>query len=326
MAFRLHGKCLFLTYPQCAMSKEEGLEKLMVICGGDEKVEGMVVAEEEHESGDKHLHAWVNLKNTVNWKDEHKLDLGNFHGNYQVAKHPIESLEYVKKHGNTISFGNIPDKKCPRGKSWIVANEIKTGVDWKTLMTEYSDYLLLHMKDVKNFIAEWNSISLVLTGFREVLFQVNMSSEEKAIGCWLNGNIGKERPLGKKQLWLYGKTGLGKSHLFHVELVKQIKIYFVTTMEKYFDGLDETYDLIVFDEYHAQQTVTFMNQILDGQQMMIPQKGHMYAKKKNTPVVIISNYPPWECYKKVYEEQREHYDAFERRIEIIECKSRINLY
>ena len=81
--WRLHGKYLLLTYPQCGLSSAAAIEWLKKKIG-EEKIEGMVVAEEKHENGDRNLaqreyrkrtetrteaamEIWGKIKNDVDW-------------------------------------------------------------------------------------------------------------------------------------------------------------------------------------------------------------------------------------------------------------------
>lgn len=61
--FRLKGKSLFLTYPQCPLDKAAALEQLLQLL----PVEKALVAEEQHEDGSPHLHAYVKLTKEVNY-------------------------------------------------------------------------------------------------------------------------------------------------------------------------------------------------------------------------------------------------------------------
>lgn len=63
--FRLSATSLFLTYPQCAVSKEDALRQLKEIV----PVEKALVAEEAHEDGTPHVHAYLKLSKRINIKN-----------------------------------------------------------------------------------------------------------------------------------------------------------------------------------------------------------------------------------------------------------------
>lgn len=82
--FRIAVKNIALTYPKCDLTKEEVLDKLQ--WKFRENLESYVVSQEKHESGAKHIHAYISLHKLVNIIDPHYLDVGGCHGNYQSAR------------------------------------------------------------------------------------------------------------------------------------------------------------------------------------------------------------------------------------------------
>lgn len=65
---------------------------------------------------------------------------------------------------------------------------------------------------------------------------------------------------------------------------------------QWWDNFDDSFDLIVFDEFKGQIKCTLMNQVLDGQTMIIPRRHGDFHKTRNIPVIICSNYPPESIY------------------------------
>lgn len=96
--FRLNCKNLFLTYPHCEVDKELAMNMLIEKFGRG-NVLYMVVAQEEHQDGDHHLHAAVLLGAKCNIRDVHYLDLMDHHGNYQSTRSMKSTVRYVKKDG-----------------------------------------------------------------------------------------------------------------------------------------------------------------------------------------------------------------------------------
>jgi len=78
----------------------------------------------------------------------------------------------------------------------------------------------------------------------------------------------------------------------------RLNIFIVPYDEVWWDRYDdELYDMILFDEFKGQITITKLNQILSGDYVSISKRGQPpYLKKKNLPVVILSNYTPHEAY------------------------------
>lgn len=72
----------------------------------------------------------------------------------------------------------------------------------------------------------------------------------------------------------------------------------MSIQEDFYDFYSDDMHLVSIDEFKGQKTIQFLNQFLDGQVMCLRQKGNQYLKCKNLPVIICSNYPLEECYKK----------------------------
>lgn len=102
MVFRLATKSFFLTYPRCPIPKEIALTLIQ------DKVEvsKYIVAEEKHEDGSNHLHAYIVAKRTYNFKNPRCFDLEwqntIYHGDYQCVKDHNRTKTYCRKEGNFI--------------------------------------------------------------------------------------------------------------------------------------------------------------------------------------------------------------------------------
>lgn len=94
----------FLTYPQCNMSPERVMKHIT----NRWEVVYACVAQELHESGDKHIHAFIQFKEAHQFSGKGVLDqLAGKHGNYQVVKLRNKCVEYVKKGGVFIEHGEF---------------------------------------------------------------------------------------------------------------------------------------------------------------------------------------------------------------------------
>lgn len=327
--FRLNCINIFCTWPQCDADKNEVMAKIMAW----KLVEWTVVAKEQHhETEGAHLHAVIHLKRRCDLHSTNLLDsFAGKHGDYKTCRSLKMSVIYVTKDNDYVANGIDVNSFCEEkksAKSAIIAEMIKKDTPIEEIMEKESGFWMLHSKQIRLFKAEWEAIqqSKTLTGFTPVQMRNTMKSWETLIGIWLNGNINnKNRRLGQQQLYVWGKTGVGKTH-FCVQLSKMVKTFWATSCEHFFDGLDDTYELLIMDEFHAQQTITFMNQLLDGQPMVLPQKGTQFHKKKNIPIIILSNYDLKDCYRKQYDENREHFDALHRRLAIVHVDGPMDLW
>lgn len=86
----IRGKGWFLTYPQCPLSKEDVLEQLQETG----HIIEYVICQEDHKEEGKHIHAFVKYEKRQQWSAI-KWDIGEYHGNYQIAKSWIKVKKYV---------------------------------------------------------------------------------------------------------------------------------------------------------------------------------------------------------------------------------------
>lgn len=126
--FRLQGKQLLLTWPQCPMRKEAVME---IVKGkfAEENIICVCVCEEQHADGAPHLHACVILRTRCNIRGAHTLDLVDvdgtvYHGDYRAARSSINALEYVRKGGNYCTYGEAPDDAKSR-KRQLTIDEVE---------------------------------------------------------------------------------------------------------------------------------------------------------------------------------------------------------
>lgn len=188
--------------------------------------------------------------------------------------------------------------------------------------SRYQPYLLTNLGKV-NFFA----VNLQNASGKEPLqlpnINLNPDTTEAIVLRWIAMNLfDSYRPLRTKNLYLHSPPGRGKTTLVQT-LAKTFKTYFVCLGEKYFDGLTDSHELIVFDEFCGTTPLGIMNQILDGQQCLLPQRYQVYNKKKNTPVIILSNMRPEECYKKAHEVRVE---AFMDRLTYVYFDTFLNIF
>jgi len=83
--FRMSGKQLFFTYPQCGLTPEVALGQIRDVLTAE--IIAYVVAAEEHADGSFYLHAYVRYDRKVFVTSPTKFDLTGedgevFHGNY----------------------------------------------------------------------------------------------------------------------------------------------------------------------------------------------------------------------------------------------------
>ncbi|QOI11360.1 replication-associated protein [Cnidoscolus blistering yellow mosaic virus] len=119
--FRLQAKNIFLTYPQCSLTKEEALAQLQSIHLPSNK-KFIKIARELHEDGQPHLHILLQLEGKVQITNNRLFDLvsptrsAHFHPNIQGAKSSSDVKSYVDKDGDSLEWGLFQvDGRSARG-------------------------------------------------------------------------------------------------------------------------------------------------------------------------------------------------------------------
>jgi len=113
------AKGWFLTYPQCEVPPQAVLEYLKE----KHDIVEYVIAQEAHQDGSKHIHAFVKLEKRTMF-NKNLFDLPDHHGNYQVAKSWAAVKKYVTKDGNFISSIDIESAQRKEGKKNMTIMEM----------------------------------------------------------------------------------------------------------------------------------------------------------------------------------------------------------
>jgi hypothetical protein len=316
--FRLQGKNLFLTYPQCDTSKEQVLDNIYTEFGND--VAWAIVCEESHVDGQPHIHAIIRLHVQNNRRGMDYLDkLTGKHGNYQLARSLRKVAKYVVKDGNYTAKGIsvqdlIKEKQDPIME---IIESIKAGANLQQIYREFPKQFFHHRKKIDAFIYFAQAQMTSHIPWQDVLTANDDLGFNSRIWDWFVENIQKERAPRTKQLFIWGAPGIGKTRLW-IALMKFLKVYPVPTGEDFYDAYNDKYDLLIFDEFKGQKTLQFMNQFLAGAPMYLRTKGGQTLKSCNVPMIICSNYSPYECYQ-----NKNHNDfglmGFIDRLQVVEA-------
>lgn len=319
-SFRLHGVNLFLTYPQCTVEPKDAQ---LIIKSKLKHYQWAVIAREAHADGHPHLHAFVRLAKPCNFTAPTCLDIpgaGNVvcHGNYQIARDPKASLDYVCKDGNVECFDTTLDAARSlfsaagrkRTATEVIMDGLKAGMDITEVAEmhpEHMTFCMLHKDRLEAFFTQTLLAQLKpqLTFVKaQTKFPPNLFDSQ--ICQWLNKNLFQTRPFSQPQLWIWGPTCHGKTTLKN-ELEKSTRIYTVPNEEFYDDYKDTLYDLVILDEVGPGQSkrIQWMNQFCDGSAMPLRQKGKQTVKRVNLPVIVLSNHSIrgvyCQCPENIYE-------------------------
>jgi len=267
--------------------------------------------------------------------------LASQHGKYESIKTSkadlLRVLNYAMKDRDYLTHGvDLPDllnrlKGSTEAKCgvWSAASSrLADGTTVEDLNAWNPGFVMLNLRKVEEY-RTWLVRRKAAAPKTELLIRVGMeipTSSGIQLLTWLNENVtlGKthNRLPRQKQLWLWGAPGIGKTRLID-HLRAYLRVYVMPNDEDWNDHWeDDLYDLAVFDEFRGQRTIQFLNGWLDGQVINLKQKGRAsYLKRFNVATIILSNYPPQQCYHKAFDKNASQLAPLIDRLTIIEWDS-----
>jgi len=281
-----------------------------------DKLKSAIIGQERHEDGEPHLHCVISFISQLNVRRSDYFDVRfaqrTYHPNIQSARDRAACIMYCAKEDPdpvlfNVDIDGIRSSKSSSGKqkeklSDVIAKMLCSGTTLRELNDQMPGWFMLNKRKVAEYVAtvdQWREQSQLLALPLDVfIVKPTMSDAVKAIVTWLASAIRVVRVNRSPQLFLYGPPGVGKSRLI-CHLSRYLAVYTCPMDEDFYDLYTDDYDLIVLDEFKGQKFVQWLLRLLDGQTLNLRQKGTQYLKKKNTPVIILSNYHPDNCYKNV---------------------------
>jgi Geminivirus Rep catalytic domain. len=249
--FRLNGKGFFLTYPQCPLSKEQVHEHLATL---GEIVNG-VIAEEKHEDGSPHVHAYIRFAKEKDVRKPEYFDIGEYHGNYQTAKSSIAAARYCKKDGVFLEIGDIDilgEKVAREGKRKILGKRLAEGDSLVDLIQEGHHQLIFGFQKLQADIK----------AYQELVERNKPTCEETIPNTWDLALPLLEHK--QRHYWLWSdQPNLGKT-TFLKKLATDYRCSWYNQAET-FQQIHADSQFILLDEYSsAVLKVTQLNQMADG--------------------------------------------------------------
>lgn len=357
--FRIRAKSLFLTYcipkadeAKYLVTKENFIAKLYDRLQSTEPIPYILLARESYKDREDafHYHCVVVFGRTRLFRSSRFADIEYtpvgtgaagglqpeqrkqgcvFHGNYMATRNLSRALTYAKKEHDFIEEGHLPEEpdeeRAKKQKlSDEVAEHIRKGGSVSTIAREYPGFALQNLHkcvSFKHFVE--NSIYEDKIPWDTVLkteLPQDLTSGELEVVAWFKANIMQYRPLRQKQLWIKGPIGCGKT-TFATLLDRFLRLFTMIYETEYMEGYEPNMtDLCILDEFRGQKTLTFLNSFIDGSIKKYNVKYSYTTKRKNHPVIFMSNFSPTECYAKANDLTL---DAFCDRLTIVEIT---NLY
>lgn len=200
----------FITYPQCPVTKEnikDILFKKMKDMNND--IKEYVIAREKHKDGNEHIHAYINLRKKIRWRQDlfdFIYENINYHGNYQPCKYKRKTIEYLKKDGDYICD---KDEDIYKAKNELILNN--------------------------------NLNDLVKQGKISIF---NLPTLYKAKNIYSLDTKNVDFIIDRKCFWIYGEPGIGKSYIVR-EVYPNL---YNKPRSKWWDGYTDQ-DVVLLDDF-----------------------------------------------------------------------------
>lgn len=324
--FRLQGKRFFLTFPQNSTAKETALANIKLHLP---ETSWIIISQENHQDGEKHLHIGIEFKEKVRTRKVDYFDcIAGKHGDYKIMKSVAGTIKYLKKEDKTpLIDGEVPDDGVSKrgSKGNVIASMVDAGCNLREIYDAEPGYFMLNKRKIEE-LAGWLAIKKVkdnLTPFPGRFLYEGVNVGTINIVKWLNDNLKRDvsRPLKAKQLYVHGPANSRKTSLVTF-LSTWFRVYWVPKDEAFYDYYhDDDYDIIVFDEFKMQKSLQWMNSFIEGAPCLVRKKGSSGTMKlKNLPVIILSNYSIGSLLA-------DHDDQvlFESRLELVHLTSPIDI-
>jgi len=298
------AKKWFLTFPRCDVDKSVVLERLLAM--DKIAIQGVMISQEHHEDGGKHLHIGLWLKKSVRLTTTYFDTLVDKHGNYARMKSDFGTVRYLKKEDNNpLVHGEVPtlgsssksagDKK---GVTNDIVDMMQRGLSLQEIFNAYPGFYLMHRPKIEGMFHQlqtWQGTKQ-LRPWKELVYTGDCYATKQVVD-WLNENIKKPRKHKQKQLYIYGPPGTHKSTLL-TQLSRYLRTYDLPAEDFYDMYPMPEPELVVMDEFKGQKTIQFLNQFVEGVPMTLRVKGGQKMKKTNPPVIICSNLSLDDVYHK----------------------------
>lgn len=302
--FYCQAKRVLLTFARCDVPKDEALRRITEH-EWQSRLVAAVVCQETHEDGGAHLHVVMEWEDRIRSRDPFCFDfIGGKHCNIKPVKNGIKAvLRYqTKQDTNPAVWGiSLAEIIMPTARRQLV-QQVKAGNDAPSIWATHPELALQYASSLEKVIS-YQTIAAAREQVKEWVpppVEELSSGGTKEVCTWLRDNIGVTRQHKQKQLWIYGPTGLGKTYLL-LELAKRLNVYVMPTNDNgnMNDYQDDTYGLVVVDEYTGQLPYSVLNAFVEGAPFAVKKKGYQGMKHTNPPVLVTSNMSPREAYPKL---------------------------
>lgn len=260
LMFNFNAKQLFLTYPQCSLSKESVLEALNQVAA----VQDFTISEEVHKDGSPHVHAVVKFATRYHTKNSRAFDISNHHPNLKTLKTSADfkrSTAYCKKDGNYIT--NVVEKLSPNQQ--LAEDLLKFGLT-REVVRSHPQILFKNFNSIRSWI-----------NFMQPKQSFSLSKRKQ------------------RHIWLYGPSNTGKTTWLRA--IRESFEAYELPVNNDFSHIQPSIEVLFTDEFRGFLTVQDLNRVCDGDTFVNTKGGSLYLPA--ITVIVVSNFSPSDVYSKV---------------------------
>lgn len=191
-------------------------------------------------------------------------------------------------------------------------------------LDEYPALAITHLSKIKAACAFWaerkrlqvaRTEEELLMKVQDSLSDPALPNDHREVAKWCLKNLFEKRRFKQKQLWLVAPADHGKT-TFTNNLREYLRIYEMPLSEQWDDNYtDEDYDMVLLDEFKGQRRVSYINLFVQGGTAAVSRRGTSpYIKKKNLPVIVLSNHVPRTAWRGV---DQVDIDAIHARFDVV---------
>lgn len=276
MPFQLNASQLFLTYPQCTVSKDDVLRYLQTVLDFSD----YVVAHELHANGDSHIHAYLKLLSPLRTRDSKLLDLlygdQRFHGNYQGCRSCKNVVKYVSK-----------------GEDYLSNMDLSDILNRKSQRQRIAEKLILGKRSLEEVIAEHPELIFGYQKLKTDLLTYKADHPEEVsipdtISTPWNFDIRPTFTGKKRHYWIFSTEPNRGKTTFGFKLSRDVGA-FIAAGDCTYWNVDISTPIVILDDYNTRRfTGDTLNQLCDGTyQFRVFQRG--VVKLAQYIVIVFSN-------------------------------------
>lgn len=296
------SELFFITIPKCGKNQ-------YVFDMFKEACSQLVVAQENHLDGTKHLHIFARFveKKKLQEVREMVIFVSEHSGDVQTVKCADRVLTYITKYEYPVLYKGVSSSKFHfsyRAREWANKTEVFRYSDPFVLSTpQYYKFLQNLHKEVQENRSKGSGLG------EPIELCVAYRNWSMIVAEWWNSWLKNGFKHKKKQLYLHGRSNVGKTSFVEMMVKSCRERVFLPGVGKFgFQNLSPKFHrVILFEEFKAEfHSIDLLKRLIAGEKCALSVKGcaDLYVKWEG-PVIFVSNYEPPDN------------DAFYNRINVV---------